>query len=190
MNVVGLSSLVAGAVALILVERFYPRMALELSFKADLKRETRWLAQYGQTSCTLAIAAVLWLMDRGPRPNGHYPALVLVVSVVAASVAAIILKRLLGRVRPRREGAGKFLGPSLKGGNSRESFPSSHSAAAVAMSVVLARLYPPAAPVFWTLALICAGLRYVMDAHWPSDVLGGIALGYVAADLVWRFMGT
>jgi membrane-associated phospholipid phosphatase len=23
-----------------------------------------------------------------------------------------------------------------------------------------------------------------MDAHWPSDVLGGVALGYLAAHLV------
>jgi len=38
-----------------------------------------------------------------------------------------------------------------------------------------------AAPTFWGLAIACAVLRYVLDAHWPSDVLGGSALGYGVA---------
>ena len=74
-----------------------------------------------------------------------------------------------------------ILGPSWKHANYRESFPSSHSACAVALSVVLAAYYPPAAVTFWVLAIACACLRYVLDAHWPSDVLGGIALGYAVA---------
>ena len=50
---------------------------------------------------------------------------------------------------------------------------------------MLARLYTQATATFWALALICAVLRYIMDAHWPSDVLGGIALGYVVAHGWW-----
>jgi membrane-associated phospholipid phosphatase len=46
---------------------------------------------------------------------------------------------------------------------------------------MLAHFYPPAAPTFWSLAISCAVLRYVLDAHWPSDVLGGITVGYAAA---------
>jgi membrane-associated phospholipid phosphatase len=49
------------------------------------------------------------------------------------------------------------------------------------MTLVLARLYPQAALIFWTLAIICAVIRYLMDAHWPSDVLAGFALGYAIA---------
>ena len=45
-------------------------------------------------------------------------------------------------------------------------------------SLLLAMLYPQAIATFWGLAVLCAGLRYLMDAHWPSDVLGGVALGY------------
>ena len=39
------------------------------------------------------------------------------------------------------------------------------------------RFYPPAAPIFWSLGGICAVLRYLLDAHWPSDVLGAYMLG-------------
>jgi len=87
----------------------------------------------------------------------------------------------VSRVRPGRENAGKFLGPHWRHANERESFPSSHSACAASLSVMLTILYPQGAATFWALALICAALRYVMDAHWPSDVLAGIALGYAIA---------
>ena len=59
---------------------------------------------------------------------------------------------------------------------------------ALAMSVVLATVYPAAAVTFWTLGIICAVLRYIMDAHWPSDVMGGAALGYAAAFITLHAM--
>ena len=34
---------------------------------------------------------------------------------------------------------------------------------------------------FWALAVICALLRYVLDAHWPSDVVGGAVIGILMA---------
>jgi undecaprenyl-diphosphatase len=150
------------------------RTTLTLSFKGDIKRETRWLAQYGQSVCTPVAAVLIWQLDEKNRRG----AIILVAAVLASSLSAMLLKRLLSRVRPGRENAGKFLGPSWKHANYKESFPSSHSACAVTLSVLLAILYPQAAATFWTLAIICAVLRYLMDAHWPSDVLGGIALGY------------
>jgi undecaprenyl-diphosphatase len=99
------------------------------------------------------------------------------------------LKRLLGRIRPGRDDAGKFVGPSLAHHNWRESFPSLHSASAVALSTLLARLYPPAAWVFWGLALVCCILRYVQDAHWPSDVTAGATLGYGLGSWAWAYWG-
>ena len=111
------------------------------------------------------------------------------VSLEAPDRVATLIKRLVSRVRPGRPNAGKFLGPSWSHANFRESFPSSHSASAVALTVFLARLYPAAAPTFWALALLCAALRYLLDSHWPSDVLGGIALGYgIASAIAWAFL--
>jgi len=150
---------------------------LALEFKGDIKRESRWLAQYGQSVCTPVAALLVWRLD----PQPQLKPVMVIACVLAASISCAILKRTLGRVRPGRENAGKFLGPSWKHANYRESFPSSHSACAVALSAVLATLYPSGAPVFWALAIITAMLRYLLDAHWPSDVLGGSALGYAVA---------
>jgi len=173
--------LLAACVVLMVLERLGLPTTLRLEFKGDVKRETRWLAQYGQSVCT-AIAIILVLqLDPGPANGTRARAAALLIAVGSASIAAMVIKRMLGRVRPGREGAGTFVGPTWRHANWRESFPSSHSASAIAMSAMLAHYYPAAALTFWVLAVLCAVLRYIMDAHWPSDVLGGIALGYAAA---------
>jgi membrane-associated phospholipid phosphatase len=177
MNLVLIAVLVVLCAVLMILEWRGVRTTLELHFKGDIKRESRWFAQYGQSACTPVAVILVWQMD----PPLKKAALPIGVAVGAVSVIVMILKRLIGRVRPGRENAGKFLGPSFKHANYRESFPSSHTACAVALSAMLAHFYPSAASTFWTLAAICALLRYVLDAHWPSDVVGGAIVGYVIA---------
>ena len=165
---------------LMLVERSGVRTTLQAAFKGDVKRETRWWAQYGQGACTVFVAVLLWQLDKVHTGA----AVAMIIATFGASAVCTLIKRSVGRVRPNRELAGKFLGPTFHHANFRESFPSSHSASAIAMTVMLAELYPAGAITFWVLGLGCAVLRYVMDAHWPSDVLGGVALGAACANLV------
>lgn len=181
MSWVVLIILVAACIALMIAERAGLPTTLKLEFKGDVKRETRWLAQYGQSVCTPIAALLVFQLDPSGGKIPLQRALGLVGGVLATSIIAMLMKRLIGRVRPGRENAGKFLGPTLKHANFRESFPSSHSACAVALSAILAAWYLPAAATFWGLGIGCAVLRWVLDAHWPSDVLGGIALGYAMA---------
>ena len=175
-----LGLLAACAVMMVLERRGLPT-TLSLTFKGDIKRESRWLAQYGQFVCTFVAALLVWQLDAGNR----WRVVPILVALFAASLASMLIKRAVSRVRPGRENAGRFLGPSLKHANYKESFPSSHSACAVALSVILSILYPQATATLWGMALACAVLRYLLDAHWPSDVLGGIALGYGMAHLTW-----
>jgi len=185
MNLALLAGLAGACAALILLERAGLVRSLQLTFKGDIKRETGWLAQYGQGVCTVVAALLLYSLDPAHR-DAVGPML---VAVFGTAVVAYAVKRITGRVRPNREGAGRFLGFTLRHQNWRESFPSSHSASAVALSVFLSGLYPQAAAVFWGLAIACALLRFVLDAHWLSDVLGGVALGYAGAMLVARWFG-
>jgi undecaprenyl-diphosphatase len=177
MSLTVLIILVAACVVLFVLERTGVPTTLELHFKGDIKRESRWFAQYGQSVCTPVAALLVWQLD--PQP-GLKPVMI-IAAVLGTSIVCMLMKRLLGRVRPGRENAGKFLGPSFWHANFRESFPSSHSACAVALSAALVYLYPHGAFTFWGLAIICAMLRYLLDAHWPSDVLGGSAIGYAIA---------
>jgi undecaprenyl-diphosphatase len=178
MNLVLIVSLVALCAVLLILEWRGVRTTLDLHFKGDIKRESRWFAQYGQSACTPVAFILVWQLD----PRGIKAALPVGIAVTVTSIVVMILKRLLGRVRPGRENAGKFLGPTFKHANYRESFPSSHTACAVALSAMLAHFYPQAASTWWALAGICAVLRYVLDAHWPSDVVAGSLAGYVIAE--------
>jgi len=170
-----------------LVERWTgSTLTLALRFKGDIKRESRWFAQYGQTSCTLVTAMLLGCLDvRGQKVD---PWLMVIIAVFGTSAIGTLIKRLSGRVRPGHESAGQFLGPGWRHENRRESFPSTHTACAVAFSFVLASWYPVAAPVFWGLAVICGALRYLLDAHWPSDVLAGAALGWGVGAACWHWL--
>lgn len=179
MSLALLVTLAVACAILMLLETLGLRTTLLLSFKGDIKRESRWLAQYGQAVCTAVAAALIWQLD----PRGRPTIVPIVLAVAGATFIATAIKRLVGRVRPGRERAGQFLGPSWRHANYRESFPSSHSASAVALTVMLSlpSMYPQASATFWALALACASLRYLLDSHWPSDVIGGIAVGYGVA---------
>jgi len=171
------AGLITVTLVLLLVERRGVRTTLQLSFRGDIKRETAFIAQYGQSVCTPIVFILVWQLD----PRKHVAAFALFSAVVGTALAGMVLKRLFGRVRPNREQAGQFLGPSFRHANHRESFPSNHTATSLALSTVLARFYPRAAVTFWALAVITAVLRYVQDAHWPSDITAGVLLGYLCA---------
>ena len=172
-----LLTLLGAAAVMMFLERRGVRTTLSLAFKGDIKRESRWFAQYGQAVCSVVAAMLVWQLDLAHRER----AIILLLATFSASILSMVIKRSVSRVRPGRDQAGQFLGFSWKHANYRESFPSSHSACAMALSVSLGEMYPTAVVIFWGLAAICAGLRYVLDAHWPSDVLAGLALGYGCA---------
>src|SRR5688500_201820 len=101
MNLVLIAGLLAACVILMLVERSGVRTTLELQFKGDLKRETRWFAQYGQSACTPVVFLLVWDLD----PRGLRVALPIGLAVLFTAIVVLVLKRLIGRVRPGRENA-------------------------------------------------------------------------------------
>src|SRR5205085_5484241 len=117
MNWILLASLISACAVLMLLERAGVPTTLVLNFKGDVKRETRWIAQYGQAVCTIVAAVLVLQLD----PNGKKVVWPLLVATFGVSILATVIKRLTGRVRPNREHAGKWLGPTLKHANLRES---------------------------------------------------------------------
>lgn len=143
-----------------------------------------FLSNHGEV--WIALAAVLLLFPK-TRRAGAVVAVALVLDVVCCNM---VLKPLFGRVRPCDLNSAVEL---LVARPLDASFPSGHTAASFAAAFALraagSRLWLPAA----LLAAAIAFSRLYLYVHWPSDVLGGaalgIALGYAAEHLMRRAEG-
>ncbi len=83
------------------------------------------------------------------------------------------IKVAVGRQRPLIEEH-----PPLARAPTKLSFPSAHATSSVAAATALGRVEPRARPYLFGLATaICIGRPY-LGMHYPSDVVGGAALGF------------
>ncbi len=179
----------AGAVA-VMLERRGRLASPAIEVQRDVKRETQFLVQYGQFMCIVIACALILTLD---GLDDWKRALALALSAVITLGVTHAAKRLFGRIRPGRErdghAKGAFLGPTWRRLSWRESFPSSHAAGAFATSAVLYELYPQGAIVWWSLAGVTSLLRWMLDAHWMSDVLVGSAFGIACGMLAVGLVG-
>ncbi len=154
--------------------------------------------QFGDLATSLLIAWAILLLDRNKARRFLDWAFAAGLTLLALNV----LKLLLGRPRPRFAEPLGFIGPwgthavELGAGESASihawefwkhgaaqlwSMPSSHTSAAFATAVVLARLYPALRPMVFTLAGFVGLARVLGGAHYPSDVVVGATIALVVA---------
>ncbi|MDX2147845.1 MAG: phosphatase PAP2 family protein [Planctomycetota bacterium] len=167
----------------------------------DLRRELNALQQYGAISSIIIALVIIGLL----QPE-RLRAVVRVwaAAMVVGAVVINALKLLIGRPRPKFDDPLHFPGPfgaypidpevgvrhawELGSGISSDlhSMPSSHTAYAVIMSVVLTHFYPKLRPLLVVWACVVGVARVVLGAHFMSDVVVGAALGYAIASLCVR----
>lgn len=136
------------------------------------------LTHSGSAYATLGLGglAALWLWFSGKR--GH--AWLLALMVIAERLTMDGLKLLVGRPRPSIDAHPVATHSS--------SFPSGHATNTMAVFVGIALFAAPAAyrrPAVIAavaLSLLIGSTRPYLGVHWPSDVIGGWALGLIA---VW-----
>lgn len=110
----------------------------------------------------------------------------LLVSLALSGIASsLVLKRLIARDRPSQL---DFAVPQE--GFFHSSFPSGHATTsfAIALTLLLLTWKTPNAKWGWALvfwASLVAFSRVYRGVHWPTDVLGGAALGAVVASIVF-----
>lgn len=134
-------------------------------------------ADYSKLSITAG--AVLALVG-GPR--GRRAALSGLASVAAtATIVNVIIKPLGQRRRPDRAAEEVPVDRHVRMPRSR-SFPSGHTAAAVAFAGGVGRVAPVAAWPLHALAALVGYSRVHTGVHYPGDVLGGAVLGAMISD--------
>lgn len=152
----------------------------------ELKRVLEWSEVLAHGSGVAILAAVLFVLDAANRR--HIPRLL--IGAYGAGLAADLVKLCVARQRPRHFDFSMSVGDTFAGWlpvlglsegvglSSRfQSFPSAHTAVAVAMALGLARIYPHGRVLFAVLAVLAAGQRIESGAHFLSDTLVGAAVG-------------
>lgn len=131
------------------------------------------LTDPGRFKTPLLIAAALLFMLR--RARGLLALLILVATVATTDqLSAKVLKPIFKRPRPSVVVADAH---KLFGVRHSYAFPSVHAANFTAVIPIMATVFPAGAVPYAVVAgLVCFSRIYVGD-HWPSDVLGGIAIG-------------
>jgi undecaprenyl-diphosphatase len=136
--------------------------------------DVTWMASTMGVICIATVAAAAeWL-----RVRSRWIPVFLVVVTVGDSVATNLVKGIVDRARPALEPAAATLGPS---------FPSGHSSMAAAMFAAIAllagrRRSPETRAMLAGLAVgvavAVACSRVLLDLHWASDVVAGLAFGW------------
>jgi undecaprenyl-diphosphatase len=127
----------------------------------------------GRFKAPLLLAAILLFTLR--RARGLLALVVLVATLaVSDQLSAKVLKPIFKRARPS---VVVLDAHKLFGVKKSYSFPSVHAVNFSAALPILATVFPAGAiPYAVVASLVCFSRVYVGD-HWPSDVLGGMALG-------------
>lgn len=150
---------------------------------------TKALAQVGELADQPPMFALGALVLAGGvvanQPRAVEAGLRLLVSVALATAMKDGIKRVVARTRPyvlAQEGRyeAKLLGPSDKDHNS---FPSGHTADAVAAARAVARVWPEARVPAYGAAAAVAAIQIPRCAHYPSDIAVGALVGLAAEAL-------
>ena len=138
-----------------------------------LEDVTALATTYGVVVIALAVGLIEWIRI----PSRAIPAYLLIVTIGDSAVTNAI-KEIVARARPAIDPAAAALGPS---------FPSGHSSTAAAFYAALALLAgrrrtagarAALAGVAVGVAAAVACSRVMLDLHWVSDVVAGLALGW------------
>lgn len=103
------------------------------------------------------------------------------VVIAASGLAAQALKHLIGRARPKVDGLSAFTFHPFSMSNAFASFPSGHTTSAFAAVTALGLMTSRGRRPLLALAVAIGLSRVVLRVHYPSDILGGAALGTTIA---------
>ena len=185
---VGLAAALAIALSLLLDRWAFDVLYYPAVHENDLGRLLRSVGSLGFWAL---LATAVWLERRAGTDPRRRGAALLLLAPVASGAVAEVLKLLLRRERPVPHG-GDWVFRSFAErpfSTSGLALPSSHVMVAFAGAVILARIFPRAAPVAYLLAAGCGLTRLLSHGHFLSDVAVGAVAGWAIGALVWHRFG-
>jgi undecaprenyl-diphosphatase len=154
------------------------------SFHHDgLEDWLRFFAKDGQFFFVVLLAGLFLVYGKWASRNGRHGVVAAGFSASLALLVAQAISHLWDRPRPYEAHPGHshlFVAPSPDG-----SFPSDHATASFAIAVAIFLRHRRAGAVALTLAVLVSVGRVAVGTHYPTDILGGAALGTAAALFFW-----
>jgi len=157
--------------------------AVDLASKLGDQPELRMLAS-GVIAAGVALES-----DRLVRAGAR-----MMIAHEAATAVKSVLKHNVDRTRPRSANRREEKKPRKGDSRAKElsSFPSGHSAGAVAVARAFSREYPEYGVAALGAAGLIAALQVPRSAHYLSDVVAGLAIGIAAeaaVNVLWGLAG-
>ena len=180
-----------------------PLVMLRSEVPAQLIIISEFLSRFGKSDWilipSLAVLSLLLFLNTAELPKAKLFRLYcwnLWLSFIAAgvglpSLAATLLKRIVGRPRPRMfEQFGLYDLQPFSVDAAFAAFPSGHSTTIAAFAVVMALLLPKYRAAFAVFAILVGFSRVGVGAHHPSDVVAGLAFGATGAYLIAKWFAS
>ena len=148
-----------------------------LAQRAGVLAAARALSHFGEHSAGwLAVSALGAVLQ--PRRRSEW--LLAGAGAFGAHAAAVLLKRAVRRARPHHPAVEVNVATP-----SALSFPSAHATSTTTAAILMAPLTGLPLPVLLVPPMALS--RLVLGVHYPSDVLTGVAVGTLVAQLVRTF---
>jgi membrane-associated phospholipid phosphatase len=147
-----------------------------------LRYAARVLHKFGDFEFFIITLSIILVIIGKVRSNSYYTRVAgtLFLAGAMAGFSVQVIKFSAGRPRPSMVQQGKvedasFTGPSLS--SKYRSYPSGHSTCTATAVTVLALAFPRLLPFAVMAALLVGSSRVFHNAHYPTDVLSGLAFG-------------
>lgn len=133
------------------------------------------MAHLGSAGAIFILIGILFLFHKKTRKMGLHILISLIISIILGNM---ILKPLINRVRPYEKINRAILVKNLSDG----SFPSGHTYAAFATAFSALYHNKKIGVCLILFAILMGFTRLYLYVHYPTDVVGGVILGYVCAE--------
>jgi membrane-associated phospholipid phosphatase len=168
------------------------QFAQSFRLPGDLRKAIHLSETFGHSLGAIAILGTLLCVDRSRWQGLLRVAIFTAICGTAANAAKFIIPRYrphaLEDLPNEIVSAWETWGTPFTGSWFEEgmrSFPSGHSATAVAMGIGLTQLYPRGRWCFTALAALACLQRLIASAHFVSDIMGGILISLLISVWFW-----
>lgn len=150
-----------------------------------------YLSFLGQTEINLTIWTAIYFYLRFIRKNSLIAnkLLLIIISISLSNIVIVPIKIIFGRARPELLFSENLYGfQYFEFANKELSFPSGHAIVFAAIMGSLVCLYPRHRYAFIPLAFLLSFVRVAVTAHYLSDILASIGIGFAIAYLTYKCM--